>query len=94
MLITAVLVAEVEGRNIILFDKTILELIKIAQTKVDKSGLIGTQPSNWDLPQVHVINSLRTIYTEAKLSIYTNVEYLQEVIVLAIQGFSNEMYQD
>jgi THADA/TRM732, DUF2428 len=91
MLITAVLVAETENRTYGLLAETVRELLRIGINGVDKSGLEG-EPSNWDLPQVHAINTLRTIYTEAKLSIYTNVEYLQDVIVLAIQGLGNEMY--
>lgn len=92
MLITAILVAEAESRKHDLTHFAITRLLEVAASPVDSSGLVGLEPAKWDLPQVHAENALRSLFIESKLS-QAIFGYLEDAFVIAVNGFSSDMYQ-
>ncbi|WBW74996.1 tRNA (cytosine 32-2'-O)-methyltransferase regulator Trm732 [Schizosaccharomyces osmophilus] len=84
--ITGILVAGKE-KNKVLLSKTILALIDMSKEKI----VADPNAAKVDLPQVHAMNSLKTIFTEHRLS-SVSLEYLEPAIALAIEGFSHELW--
>ncbi|EPX71726.1 THADA protein [Schizosaccharomyces octosporus yFS286] len=85
--ITGILVAGKE-KNKALLSKTILTLIDLAKEKIN---VADSDAGKVELPQVHAMNSLKTIFTEHRLS-SVSLEYLEPAIALAIEGFSHELW--
>lgn len=84
--ITAILVAGKDKREQ-LIEQTVISLISIAKQPVEQKNIAG----QFDLPQVHAMNTLKTIFTEHRLS-SVSVEYLEPAIALSIEGFSHELW--
>ena len=91
MLITAILVAESDIQPFRLTEIAISQLLSLAETPIDCSGLEGTEPSRWDLPQVHAQNALRAIFNESKLA-HTTLGFVESAFAVAINGFSSDMF--
>ena len=91
MLITAILVAEADVRRNDLTSFALTQLLQLAESPVDSSTLEGTEPAKWDLPQVHAQNTMRSLFIESKLS-QTLFGYLEAAFVVAVRGFSSDMY--
>ncbi|EPY50107.1 THADA protein [Schizosaccharomyces cryophilus OY26] len=85
--ITGILVAG-KDRNKALLSETILTLISLAKEKID---IADSNAGKFELPQVHAMNTLKTIFTEHRLS-SVSLEYLEPAIALAIEGFSHELW--
>jgi hypothetical protein len=91
MLISAILVAESEAQCNDLTKSALAQLLGIADTSVDVSGMEGVEPAKWDLPQVHAQNAIRAIFTESKLA-QTTFGFVEEAFTIVIKGFSADVY--
>jgi hypothetical protein len=90
MLITAILVAEADGHTHELTKSALAQLLTIAETPIDISGMGNIEPAKWDLPQVHAQNTMRAIFTESKLS-STTFNFVESGFAVSIKGFSADM---
>ena len=91
MLITAILVAEMDVHRSDLTKSALAQLTELAESPVDSSTFQDIEPAKWDLPQVHAQNTMRSIFIESKLS-HTSFGYVEDALVVAIKGFSSDMY--
>lgn len=91
MLISAVLVSEADAQSFDLAKFALLQLLALAETPLDISGVEGTEPAKWDLPQVHAQNAMRAIFMESKLA-QTTFGYVENAFAVAIKGFSSDVY--
>jgi hypothetical protein len=91
MLITAILVAESDIQSFKLTEIAISQLLSLAGTPIDCSGMEGIEPSRWDLPQVHAQNGLRAIFNESKLA-HATLGFVESAFAVAINGFSADMF--
>jgi hypothetical protein len=89
MLVTAILVAELDVSSCFLTTMVLGRLLYIANDEVDASSLLG-EPSKWDLPQVHAKNTMRSIFTESRLA-HVSFLFLEPAFGLAIRGFRSNM---
>src|SRR3979490_2791587 len=87
MLITAILVAEMDVHKSNLTKSALTQLIELAESPIESSTFQGIEPAKWDLPQVHAQNTMRSIFVESKLS-QTSFGYVEDALVVAIKGFS------
>lgn len=74
-----------------LINDVLERLMAIAKMPVDTCGLGGIEPAKWDLPQVHVQNIMRAIFTEFKLA-ESSFTFIEPAFAVAIRGFSSNMY--
>jgi len=91
MLIIAILVSESDGHDFELTKVALKQLLDLADTPVDVSELEGTEPTKWDLPQVHAQNTMRAIFMESKLA-QTTFGFVEHGFASAIKGFSSDVY--
>jgi hypothetical protein len=91
MLITAILDAESEIQSFELTKSALTQLITLAESPLDKSALQCLEPAKWDLPQVHAKNTMRAIFTEAKLATISNV-FVEQGFAVAIHGFTSDIF--
>jgi hypothetical protein len=91
MLITALLVAEAHVQSYDLTKSALSQLIAIAETPIDITGVEDIEPAKWDLPQVHAQNTMRAIFTESKLAT-TSFAFVESSFAVAIKGFSADMF--
>jgi hypothetical protein len=89
MLITAILVAESEIQSYTLTKTALAALLEIAAAEVDVAGLEG-ELAKWDLPQVHTQNTMRSIFTEARLA-SISFGFVESGFAVSIKGFSADM---
>jgi Putative death-receptor fusion protein (DUF2428) len=75
-----------------LTNNVLAQLIEIANTPLDVSELEGTEPSKWDLPQVHAQNAMRALFTEFRTS-QASLPFIESVFAVALRGFSSDMYE-
>jgi hypothetical protein len=90
MLITAILVAESDVQSFELTTTALTQLLALAEMSVDSTGMDGIEPAKWDLPQVHAINAMRAIFTEAELA-RTTFGFVEPAFAVAIKGFSADV---
>lgn len=93
MLITAILVAEMDVHRDDLTKSALAQLVELAESPVDSSTFQDIEPAKWDLPQVHAQNTMRSIFVESKLS-HASFGYVENALVVAIKGFSSDMYSN
>jgi hypothetical protein len=91
MLISAVLVAEADVQSFELTKLALSQLLALAETPLDISGVERTEPAKWDLPQVHAQNAMRAIFMESTLA-QTVFGYVESAFAVAIKGFSSDVY--
>ena len=91
LLISAVLVAEADVQSFELTKLALTQLLALAETPLDISGVERTEPAKWDLPQVHAQNSMRAIFMESTLA-QTVFGYVESAFAVAIKGFSSDVY--
>jgi hypothetical protein len=91
MLITAILVAEMDVHRSDLTKSALAQLTELAESSVDSSTFQDIEPAKWDLPQVHAQNTMRSIFIESKLS-HASFGYVEDALVVAIKGFSSDMF--
>jgi hypothetical protein len=90
MMLVAILVAELEFKPAVLTDYALQQLFDVANRPIDRTGLLDIEPSKWDIPQVHAMNTMRLIFTESRLA-QGSWASIEPAFELAIKGFSNDM---
>ena len=91
MLITAILDAESEIQSFELTKIALTELINLAESPLDQSAMRSLKPAKWDLPQVHAKNTMRAIFTDAKLASIT-FSFVERSFAVAIHGFTSPIF--
>jgi len=91
MLITAILDAESQIQSFELTKIALTELITLAESPLDQSAMQSLKPAKWDLPQVHAKNTMRAIFTEAKLTSIT-FAFVERSFAVAIHGFTSPIF--
>lgn len=91
MLITAILDAESVIQSFDLAKTALTQLITLAESPLDESPIQSLEPAKWDLPQVHAKNTMRTIFTEAKLAGIT-FAFVERGFAVAIHGFTSPIF--
>ena len=85
-IVTGVLAAFPKGH---FFDGAVVDLQAIADAPVERSANAG----DLRLPQVHALNCLKDIFTDARFGPSTE-EHMAITLEVAISCLENEMYED